>query len=112
MEVLREGVHAALVGAVGRIMAGGDGHEAIAIARLACEVGDDAPQAPVCRSVLALLDRYERRPLEAAAEGGVTGPATRFPGVHLLVVAAGIARTPSVALPPEPELVAAGERSA
>jgi len=110
VDLLLERVHISLVSAIGRIMAGGDGDEAIALTRLACEVGDDVPQAPVCRSVLALLDRYERRP-PAGEQEGASGPATRFPGLHLLVVAAGVARTPSVALPPEPELVAAGERS-
>ena len=111
VDLLLDRVHSALVSAIGRIMGGGDGEEAIALTRLACEVGDDAPQAPVCRSVLALLDRYERRPgAPEAAEAGVLGPATRFPGLHLLVVAAGIARTPSVALPDEPELVTVGER--
>jgi hypothetical protein len=110
-DVLLERVLVAVVSAIGRIMAGGDGEEAIALARLTCEVGDDAPQAPVCRSVLALLDRYERRPRPAGGEPGAQGPATRFPGLHLLVAAAGVARTPSVALPGDPELVTAGERS-
>ena len=111
-DLLLERVHAALVTAIGRMMAGDDGAEAIALTRLACEVGEDAPQAPVCRSVLALLDRYERRSLAPAGTGdGARGPATRFPGIHVLIVAAGVARTPSVALPAEPELVAVGERS-
>jgi uncharacterized protein len=113
VDLLLERVHSALVGTINRVMAGDDGAEAIALTRLACEVGDDAPQAPVCRSVLALLDRYERRPVPPAdADPGARGPATRFPGLHLLVVAAGIARTPSVVLPEAPEAVAVGERAA
>jgi hypothetical protein len=36
----------------------------------------------------------------------------RFPGLHLVVTAATVALTPDVPLPPEPEPVAAGERSA
>ena len=112
-DILLERVHSALLGAIGRIMAGDDGEEAIALTRLACEVGDDAPQAPVCRSVLALVDRYERRPAGPAGDDdSPSGPATRFPGLHLLVVAAGVARTPSVALPDTDEAVAAGERAA
>ena len=111
IDLLLDRVHAALVGAIGRIMAGEDGEEAIALTRLACEVGEEAPQAAVCRSVLALLDRFERQ-IAAAADGEAgSGPAVRFPSLHLLVVAAGVARTPRVALPPEPEPVAAGERS-
>jgi hypothetical protein len=96
--------------AVGRMLLREEAEEYVALARLACEVGDDAPEAPVCRSVLALLDRFDRylegRPDELAKEGN-----TRFPGLHLVVTAATVALTPDVALPPEPEPVAAGERS-
>jgi predicted TIM-barrel fold metal-dependent hydrolase len=124
-DVLLERVQTALVSAIARIMAEGDPEEATALARLACEVGEEAPEAPVCRSVLALLDRYERRAhvgvaggagvaagAGMAADAGAAGPASRFRGLHLLTVAAGVARTPSVALPADPELVAVGERAA
>lgn len=111
-DILLDRVHAALVNAVGRIMGGDQGESGVGLARLACEVGDEAPQAPVCRSVLSLLDRYERHAAtvsEASAPEEL--PGVRFPSLHLLIVAAGVARTPRVALPPEPEPVAAGERS-
>jgi uncharacterized protein len=111
-DLLLDRVHDMLVSAVGRIMADEDGEEAIALARLACEVGEEAPQAPVCRSVLALLDRHERQSAEGEPAPALRGPRRRFPALHLLVVAAALARTPSVVLPPEPERVAAGERSA
>jgi predicted TIM-barrel fold metal-dependent hydrolase len=106
-------VHGALEYAIGRTMGGeADDDAGIGLARLACEVGEEAPQAPVCRSVLALLDRYERHAAtvsDSSAPGEL--PGARFPSVHLLVVAAAVARTPSVVLPTEPELVAAGERA-
>jgi uncharacterized protein len=111
-DILLDRVHGALLNAVGRIMGGEQSESGVALARLACEVGEEAPQAPVCRSVLALLDRYERHAAtlsDSSAPGEV--PGARFPSLHLLVVAAGVARTPRVALPPEPEPVAAGERS-
>jgi uncharacterized protein len=110
-DLLLDRVHDMLVNASGRIMAGEAGEEGIALARLACEVGEDAPQAPVCRSVLALLDRHERRGDEIETGPPLDGPRRRFPSLHLLVVAAALARTPSVVLPPERERVAAGERS-
>jgi uncharacterized protein len=112
-DLLLERVSDALVAAIGRVMAGGDSEEAVGLARLACEVGEDVPQAPVCRSILALIDRYERRVgAVASPDPSPAGPAARFPGLHLLVVAAGVARTPSVQLPADPEPVAAGEREA
>jgi uncharacterized protein len=95
---------------VGRMLLRQEAEEYLALTRLACEVGEDAPEAPVCRSVLALLDRFdhylEDRPEELAKEGN-----TRFPGLHLVVTAATVALTPDVALPPDPEPVATGERS-
>ena len=111
-DILLDRVHGALVNAIGRIMGGEQGESGVALARLACEVEEEAPQAPVCRSVLSLLDRYERHAAtvsDSSAPGEL--PGARFPSLHLLIVAAGVARTPRVALPPEPEPVAAGERS-
>jgi hypothetical protein len=95
---------------VGRMLLRQEAEEYVALTRLACEVGDDAPEAPVCRSVLALLDRFdhylEDQPAEMAKEGE-----RRFPGLHLVVTAATVALTPDVALPPEPEPVSAAERT-
>jgi uncharacterized protein len=112
-DLLLDRVHAALEYAIGRTMGGDTGDDAgVGLARLACEVGEEAPQAEVCRSVLALLDRYERHAAtvrDSSAPGEL--PGARFPSIHLLVVASAVSRTPGVVLPAEPELVAAGERS-
>jgi len=102
--ILLERVCSLLHTAIGMMLRGDDGAEYLALARLACEVGDDAPEAEVCRSVLALLDRHERyAPTRPADEHP-------YPGLHLVVTALCVARTPNVALPPEPEAVSAGER--
>jgi hypothetical protein len=74
-------------------------------------VGDDAPQAPVCRSVLALLERFDHFVANSSSAAG-TASESRFPGLHLIVTAAIVALTPDAALPPEPEPVSASERSA
>ncbi len=105
-DVLLQRIEAFLVIAVNRLMHGENAEEPLALARLACEVGEDAPQADVCRSVLALLDRRER----LAGQGGSSTP--QAPGVHLAVIAAAVTRTPDVALPECPEPVEVGERSA
>ncbi len=102
--VLLERVCSLLHTAVGMMLRGDDGSEYLSLARLACEVGDDAPEGPVCRSVLSLLDRHDRyAPTRPADEHP-------YPSLHLVVTALCVARTPSVALPPEPEAVSAGER--
>jgi predicted TIM-barrel fold metal-dependent hydrolase len=86
--------------------------EYLALARLACEVGDGAPQAPICRSVLALIDRFERYVASRPAEMDLTRPGSRFPGMHLIVTASIVALTPEVPLPADVEPESAGERSA
>ena len=70
-------------------VAGGDTTEQADLARLACLVGDDAPQAPICRSILELLE------LHLTFDAGQTLP-ERFPRLHVLVVAAVLAATPDV----------------
>ena len=47
-----------LISAMGRAFGGGDPEESIALARLACAVGEDAPHADVCAAVLELLDLF------------------------------------------------------
>jgi uncharacterized protein len=103
-DVLLDRTYSMLVTALGRMLVGDDGAEFLGLARLACEVGEDAPQAPACRSIAALLGRYERLLGQAGAGGRAA------PGSHLIVIAACVARTPAVALPPEPEPVTVGER--
>ena len=78
-----------VVGAISQGLAGGDFAEQADLARLACLVGDDAPQAPICRSILALLE------LVHSIESGATFP-ERIGRLHVLVVAAMLALTPDV----------------
>jgi predicted TIM-barrel fold metal-dependent hydrolase len=85
-------VHHYLIGAITTAIAGGDGAEQADLARLACLVGDDAPQGPICRSILALLELHNGLP------PGETLP-ERFGRLHLLVLAAVLAMTPDVPVP-------------
>jgi predicted TIM-barrel fold metal-dependent hydrolase len=95
--------------AAGRMMLRDAAEEYLALTRLACEVGDEAPQGHVCRSILALLDRFQQYQEMNPPELEEAGPGARFPGLHLIVTAAIVAATPDVALPePDPESV--GER--
>ena len=88
---LLDRVYAFLLSALGQMFNGVEPAETLALVRLACEMGDDAPQAPVCRAVVDMLDRRE----SYSAEGD--GRPERFaPGLHLVVAAATIARTPDV----------------
>ena len=91
---LLDRVYSFLMSALGQMFQGVEPAETLALARLACDVGEDAPQAPVCRWVLELLDQRERYSPE-----GDGRPARFAPGLHFAVAAIGIVRTPDVPVP-------------
>ncbi len=91
---LLERVYSFLMNATGQMFHGIDPQETLALARLACDVGDETPHRPVYTAVLELLDARERH------EPGSDGRPSRFaPGIHLIIEAAALARTPDVPLP-------------
>jgi uncharacterized protein len=99
---LLDRVYSFLLSAIGQAFNGVEPAETVALVRLACDVGDDVPQTPVCRWVVELLDQREAY----SPEGD--GRPTRFaPGMHFFIGALGIVRTPDVPLP-EFRAVAAG----
>jgi hypothetical protein len=111
-DVLLQRVCSYLQTAAARMMVRDAPEEYLALARLACEVGEDAPQAPTCASILALLDRFERYISERPAEMELTRPGSRFPGLHLIIAASIVALTPDVPLPERIEPERVDERSA
>jgi predicted TIM-barrel fold metal-dependent hydrolase len=96
-DILLERVVTHLTSAIGRAFGGGDPEEPIALARLACAVGDDGPHAEVCAAVLEQLDLF-REHLAPPPPGRAFPVAGRF-----VVGALTIARTPDVPLPPRPD---------
>lgn len=99
-DVLLERVYALLMMGVSRMVTGDNGYEPLALARLGCELGDsETEEAEAARHVLAILDRQERFAREHVTDG-----APFYPGVRLIMLAAGIARTPDVPLPANPDL--------
>jgi predicted TIM-barrel fold metal-dependent hydrolase len=103
-DLMLDRVYVFLLSAVGRAMGGGETDEYMALSRLACEVGEEAPQAHACKSILALLDRHDRYVAEPTGLDQLQPKAHFFPALHLLILAATVARTPSVPVPePDPE---------
>jgi hypothetical protein len=102
---LLDRIHTYLTSAIGQMLRGVDPSETLALAGLACEVGDDAPEAPLCRTILGLLEQRARyRPDDRDR------PPRFAPGLHLIVAAAGLVRTPDVPLPPPPPDADVSER--
>ena len=91
---LLERVHSLLVAAAARLTAGYPADEYLELARLACRLPGDHPDAAAAASVRELLDRHAAY---LATDPPRSGP--RVPGIHLIFVAAAIARTPSLPLP-------------
>jgi predicted TIM-barrel fold metal-dependent hydrolase len=91
---LLERVYSFLLSAIGQMFAGVDPKETLALTALACDVADGAPHRPVYTAIMSLLEARER--YDPAGDGRPT----RFtPGIHLIIVAAALARTPDVPLP-------------
>jgi hypothetical protein len=91
---LLDRVHSNLMAAIGQAIHGIEPAEMLTLVRLACDVGDDAPQAPICRWVLQLLD--ERESYSPEGDGR---PPHFAPGIHFMIGAVGIVRTPDVQTP-------------
>jgi uncharacterized protein len=83
--------------AVARTFGGGDPAESVALAELACGVGEDHPQAHVFSAVLGLLELYTEH-IAPPPHG------RRWPlALRLVLAAATVARTPDVPLPDLPD---------
>src|SRR3954469_7650259 len=82
-----------LISAMGRAFGRTDPDESLALARVSCAVGDDAPHADVCAAVLELLDLFHKH-LAPPPPGRPIPAAARF-----MIAALTVARTPTVELP-------------
>jgi uncharacterized protein len=83
--------------AIARSFDHGSPDEPVALARLACAVGEDGPHAELFAAVLDVLDLYEQHLAPPQ-------PGRRFSeAVRLLLMATTIARTPDVPLPARPQ---------
>jgi hypothetical protein len=83
--------------AIGRLFGRSDPEEPVALARLACAVGNDGPHAELFAAVLEVLDLYEQHLAPPP-------PGFRYPeAVRLLLMATTVARTPDVPIPERPQ---------
>jgi predicted TIM-barrel fold metal-dependent hydrolase len=86
-----------LTSAMGRAFVRADFDEPLALARLACAVGEDGPHAAICSRVLELLDLFDEH-RGPPVDGRPIPPAAR-----LIVFALIVARTPVAPVPERPQ---------
>jgi uncharacterized protein len=91
-DLLLQRVETFLTTSIGRIFSGNDGHETLALGRLACDVTPDDPRADVCASIVRLLELHDD-----VADGGMPAPGSR--GIHLIITALCLAATPNAGAP-------------
>ena len=82
-----------LLAALEAMQRGLDPEVPLTVARHACDVPADDPEADVLGSVLRLLDLYEEHRVHLPRRNGFT------PGWDLVAAAAVVARTPAAPLP-------------
>lgn len=100
-DLLLDCVFTYLAFALGQLIVGGSGEDPIGLAGLACAVGEDAPQATVCRAIAGLLEA-QRAILAGQEASALAGPSPRRPVLLApLLLAATVAKTPSIAVPAE-----------
>lgn len=93
VDVLLDRVATFLTGAFAQIVRGQDGAEMLVLARLACAVPIDAPQAGHCRLIAELMDAADRLRDAPTPSRLLRG------GLPHLVLALNVARTPDVEVP-------------
>ena len=93
---LLERVYSYLLSAIGQMFAGVEPTETLALAALACDVGEAEgdPHGRIYEAIMGLL--HTRAAYDPTGDGR---PARFAPGLHFIVVAAALARTPDVPLP-------------
>jgi predicted TIM-barrel fold metal-dependent hydrolase len=98
-DLILERVYLYAMVALGRMIAGADAEEIIAMAGLAASVEEDAPQADTCRTMTELIGLQTESIAEVAAKDLATPSTQRLALLTPLLLAATLAATPSVPAP-------------
>ena len=100
-DMITERVYLYLTVALGRMIVGANGEELVALAALACQVTDDAPQAELCRTMANLI-AFQARSFTNVSPEELAAPSTqRLALLAPLLLATVLAVTPGVPAPAE-----------
>jgi uncharacterized protein len=107
-DLIVERVYLYLMAGLARLIVGAPAEDVIGLARLACKVDDDAPQATICRTIAALIDFQVRAFADVSAEDLATPSTQRLSMLAPLLLGAALVATPSVPAPAEAPVVQTG----
>jgi hypothetical protein len=107
-DLIVERVYLYLMAGLARLIVGAPAEDVIGLARLACKVDDDAPQATTCRTIAALIDFQVRAFADVSAEDFATPSTQRLSMLAPLLLGAALAATPTVPAPGEAPVVQTG----
>lgn len=100
-DLIFERVYLFAMAALARMIAGADAEEIVGLAKLACDVAEDAPQAAACRTMTELIDLQAESIAEVSAKELATPSTQRLALLTPLLLAATLAATPKVPAPAE-----------
>jgi predicted TIM-barrel fold metal-dependent hydrolase len=100
-DLITERVYLYLSVALGRMIVGADAEELVALAALACQVTDEAPEAEICRKMADLIAFQARSFVDVSPEELAAPSTQRLALLAPLLLATVLAVTPSVPAPGE-----------
>jgi predicted TIM-barrel fold metal-dependent hydrolase len=100
-DLILQRVYVYLMAGLARLIVGAPAEDVIALARLACKVDKEAPQAPTCETIAALIEFQARAAAETSAEDLARPSIQRLLLLAPLLLGATLATTPSVPAPAE-----------
>jgi predicted TIM-barrel fold metal-dependent hydrolase len=100
-DLIVERVYLYLMAGLARLIVGAPAEDVIGLARHACKVDVDAPQAATCSTIAGLIDFQARAFAEVSAEDLATPSVQRLSLLAPLLLGASLAATPSVPAPSE-----------
>lgn len=100
-DLILERVYLYLMAGLARLIVGSSAEDVVGLARLACKVDGDSPQAATCETIAALIDFQARSIAQVSAEDLATPSTQRLSLLAPLLLGATLAVTPAVAAPSE-----------
>jgi predicted TIM-barrel fold metal-dependent hydrolase len=100
-DLIFERVYVYLMAGLARLIVAAPAEDVIGLARLSCNVPEDAPEAAICETIASLIEFQARAAAEISPEDLATPSIQRLMLLAPLLLGAALAATPSVPAPAE-----------